>query len=97
MASNKFCIALNIKTGKEFETYGKFFLGTDKKFAQSTFNKLVGDHNITDGHVLQLDLIETRNELPLSVQMLSCNLEQLAENCRIITKEMFKLFNLEEG
>jgi len=46
--------------------------------------------------VLSLELMETRNGLPLNVQMLSCCLDDLAENTKIITREIFKLHNLEQ-
>jgi hypothetical protein len=40
--------------------------------------------------------METKNGLPVNMQMIGCSLEDLAENCKIITKETFKLFNLKE-
>jgi hypothetical protein len=30
------------------------------------------------------------------MQMISCSLEDLAENCKIITRETFKQFNMKE-
>ncbi|MGK2860397.1 MAG: hypothetical protein ACSLE0_00555 [Chitinophagaceae bacterium] len=57
---------------------------------------LKGKKNIDEKSILQLDLSETINGLPASMQMISCSLEELAENCKIITKETFKYHNMEE-
>ena len=38
--------------------------------------------------------METNRGLPLNVQVISCTLEELAENCKTTTKEIFKLLNL---
>ena len=38
---------------------------------------------------------ETKEGLPLNLKMKSCTLDQVVENCKLITKEMFKLNNLE--
>lgn len=91
-----YCITLNIKTGTGFECFGKFFLGYIKEFAENTFSKLKGSREVNDRNILHLDLMAIRNDLPMNVHVISCTLEDLAENCKIITKETFKLFNLEE-
>lgn len=92
----KFYITLNIKTGTGFECFGKFFMGCVKEFAEATFNKLKGSRDVDEKNILHLDLMAIRNDLPMNVHMISCTLEELAENCRIITMETFKVFNLEE-
>lgn len=89
-------ITLNIKTGSGYESFGKFCIGTDKTYAENIFKQLKGSSEVNDGNMLHMDLVTLRNELPVNVHMISCNLEQLTENCRIITKETFKLHNLEE-
>jgi hypothetical protein len=91
-----FYIVLNLKTGNGFESFGKFSIGNDRESAWSIFSKLKGKKHVDEKNVLHLDLIETSNGLPVNMQMISCSLEELAENCKIITKEAFKLFNLEE-
>jgi len=96
MGQTTFNIVLNIKTCNGFECFGKFFVGNNKKFAEDIFDQLKGKKNIDEKSILQLDLVETRNGLPANMKMISCSLEELAENCKIITKETFKLLNLEE-
>lgn len=96
MKQTTFYIVLNLRTYNGFESFGKFFIGNNGEFATAIFNQLKGRKNVTEKSVLQLDLIETINGLPVNIQMMSCSLEELAENCKIITKETFKLFNLKE-
>lgn len=89
-----FCIKLNLKTSNGYETFGKFFLGEERKHAYAIFSKLKGSDKVDEGDVLSLELCELRNELPVNIQIISCTLEELAENCRTITREIFKLHNL---
>jgi len=96
MALSEFYIALNIKSGKDFQTYGKFFLGNNRKFADSVFKKLKGNKKVSNASVLYIELMETNNELPVNIQVMSCTLEEISENCKMITKETFKQCNLED-
>lgn len=94
MAETKFYIQLNIKTSDDFKCYGKFALGGSRKFANALFLKMQGSEKVDDQSILQLEFVETRNELPINVQVIGCSLDQLAENCKTITKEVFKFSNL---
>jgi len=96
MAVSEFYVVLNIKSGSDFKTYGKFFLGNSRKFADAIFKKLKGNKKVSNASVLYIELMETNNELPVNIQVMSCSLEELAENCKMITKETFKQCNLEE-
>lgn len=90
-----FYIILNIKTATGFEKYGKFFIGHDPAVAQAIFKSLKGMEDAEERNLLQLDFMEMKDSLPLNVKMLSCTLDEMAENFRIITKETFKRFNLQ--
>jgi len=96
MKQTTFFIVLNIRTGYGYECFGKFFIGNNKKSAASIFDQLKGKKNVDEKSLLQLDLMESVNGLPTNMQMISCSLEELAENCKIITKERFRLLNMEE-
>jgi len=96
MAVSEFYIVLNIKSGKDFQTYGKFFLGSNRRFADSIFKKLKGNRRVSSASVLYIELMETNNELPVNIQVMSCSLDELSENCKMITKETFKQCNLGE-
>ena len=91
-----FYIVLNIKTAMGFEGYGRFFIGNERDVANAVFDQLQGNGEMIEESILHLDLVEIRNDLPVNIQMISCTLEQLAENCRIITKEIFRIFSLEK-
>lgn len=92
----RFYIQLNLKTPEGIERYAKFYLGNDRGFADRLFKKLKGQEQIDDGNVLQLEYMETVNGLPINIKMRSCTLEELAENCKIVTMETFKRLNMHE-
>lgn len=92
---NSFCIKLTIKTERGHECFGEFHLGQNRKWAEGIFQLLRGDREVDDRDMLQLELTELRHGLPVNVRMMSCDLDELQENTRIITKEMFRHLNLE--
>lgn len=96
MKQTNFYIVLNLKTFQGYECFGKFFIGDNKASATDIFNQLKGRKMVNEKSLLQLDLMESKNGLPVNLQMISCSLEELAENCRIITKEIFRMINMEE-
>lgn len=89
-----FCIVLNIKTSSGFEPFGKFFLGEDAGAAATLFTHLKGSEEADETDMLQLDFMEMKDELPVNVRMLHCTLDEMTENCKLITKETFKRMNL---
>ena len=96
MRETIFYIVVNIKTVNGLESVGQFFIGNNREIAAAIFRKLKGDENVDDKTVLSLELRETVNGLPVNMQMIGCTLEEMADNCKIITKETFKLLNLKE-
>ena len=89
-----FYIKFTIKTPKGFESFGQFFIGNNREAAAAIFEKLKGAHDVDESTILQLDFIETKNELPVNIKVLQCTLNEMAENCKIVTKEVFKSFVL---
>jgi len=87
---------MNLKTANGFQTFGKFFLGNDRRFADTIFGKLKGSTRVGKQTILNMELMETKDELPQNLQIISCTLDELAENCKMITKETFKFFNMAE-
>jgi len=96
MGQTTFNIRLNIKTCNGFECFGKFFLGNKREFATAIFEQMKGRKDIDAKSILQLDLVESINGLPASIQVIGCSLEELADNCKLITKETFTAINLKE-
>ena len=95
IAQSGFYVIVNLKAGKNYESYAKFFIGNKKRAAENIFQKLKGSKDVSEKNMLQLELTEISKGLPLNINLLSCTLEELAENCKIITKELFKQLNLE--
>lgn len=54
--------------------------------------KAIGQAKSDD--LLQLDLVEITNGVPVTTDIISCSLEQFSENARIITREVFKSYHL---
>lgn len=90
----KYYILLSMKTYNGPESFAQFFIGNNREAAYTLFSKLKGTTEATEGNVLYIDFMETLNDLPLNLKLITCNLEELAENCKLITKEVFKQRNL---
>lgn len=87
-------INCTLKTVQGFECFGQFFIGHDRYFAESLFKKLKGNEEVSEANILQLEFIEAKENLPLNLKMIRCDLNEMSENARLITKEMFKYYNL---
>ena len=91
-----FEISLNMKTLNGWETYGRFKLGIDEEFARSLYASLQGNQDIFPDSVITIDLVKRENDLLFPLAIRHCNYDQLAENVKIITKELFKRLILED-
>jgi hypothetical protein len=96
MRETTFYIVLNLKTCAGFESYGRFFIGNKREIAEALFANLKGNKEVDESTILTLDMVETINNLPVNMDVLGCSLDQMAENCKLITKETFRMLNLEE-
>lgn len=96
MKQTVFYILLNLKTSTGFQNFGKFYLGNNRNFAYSLFKKLKGNSEVNENVILTIELMEMINDLPHNLKIISCTLDDIAENCKLITKETFKAVNLEE-
>jgi hypothetical protein len=85
-----FYIKFTIRTPDGFEPYAKAFIANDRVVAMDIFSKLKGDNLVNESNILQLDFVESHNELPLNISLLRCTLQEMAENFKIITREVFK-------
>jgi len=94
MKRSVFYALVSIRTSDGFESFGKFNLGNSRKAAANVFQQLKGNPQVGRKTMLTIELVETVNELPVNLHILTCTLEELAYNCRIIVKETFKLHNL---
>lgn len=85
-----FYIVLSMKTGDAIEGIGRFDIGNNRQNAYKIFKALRGSSEADEKNVLFFELMETKNHLPLNIKIISCTLDELTENCRFITKEIFK-------
>lgn len=83
-----------MKTANDFLPFAKFYIGNDRDAALDIFRQLKGSTEVSDRNVLQLDFIETVENLPVNLKVIGCTLAELSENTAIITREVFKLFSL---
>ena len=92
-----FHILVHVKTPEQLQTIGKFYIGNDRQFSYALFNQLKGRPSSDGPCGLYFELMETLHNLPANILMLSCTLNELKENCGIITLAVFRQFNLEES
>ena len=76
---------------------GTFNLGDDKEFVLGVFESLEGDITNEDDALIRIDLEQKDDHtLPVRLKSIRCTLDQYAENCKIITRDIFKFFTLEK-
>ena len=94
---NAYSIVISIRTLQGMMEVGNFHLGTDEDFAHSVFDNLQGDLTADDDVMIRVDLEKkAKNMLPVRLKRISCTLNQYAQNCKIITRDVFKFFALEQ-
>jgi hypothetical protein len=86
----QYSITLNVKTGNDVECFGRFLLGSDRRTAAAIFAQLDSLSAVDEQEVLYLDFVEVDNGLPVTLDVRACTLAQLGENCKLITREIFK-------
>ena len=90
----RFYILITLKTLDGLESFAKFFIGNDREEATAIFRKIKGSRNNVERNVLYMEFMETVKGLPVNLDVMSCSLNELAENCKTITKELFISQNL---
>jgi hypothetical protein len=100
MAPTKYQFVINMRTQEGYVESGRFFVGNNIANTIAIFEQLQGSKN--NNHqipLLRLDLIKSGNGngLDTILEVLDCTLDELSENVKTITKETFRLLNLETG
>ncbi len=88
--SKSYCIRLTMRSAGEVECFAKFNLGRHRQFAIELFRELKGRRDVNEKDVLQMEFMEMNNDLPLSIDIISCTLADIGENSKMITRELFK-------
>jgi hypothetical protein len=94
--ATEYRVALHARTASGFDTIGEFYIGHDRRTANQLFKTLKGSPDNIENGVLFMELREISRGLPLDIQIVHCTLDEVAENCRLITKNQFKAINLSE-
>jgi hypothetical protein len=92
--STEYRIAVHARTTSGFDTIGEFFVGSDRQEASQLFKSLKGSADEIQDGVLLMDLRELNRGLLFDIHMIQCTLDEVADNCRLITKHQFKTLNL---
>jgi hypothetical protein len=74
----------------DWQAFAKFFIGDNRQEAIDLFSMLKGIPEVREDYPLTIDFVETKKGLPVNLDMINCSLQQLEENTRIITKELFR-------
>lgn len=91
---NDFRISFTLRTARGFERIADFYPGNNRSMALSIFAQMEGSDEVQEADILQLDFLEMQNGLPRNIKIKHCNLAQMARNCRVLVKEIFKCRNL---
>jgi len=90
----RYVITISIKTPQGYMETGEFFIGNQLPEAIALFNQLQGHMDPALTPVLKMELCVKKGGDNLVLQRLSCTLQQLTDNIKLIVKEIFKIFNL---
>ena len=97
-SQDEYDFIINIRVPGGMIEIGNFFIGNDLNLASDTFSELRGDHTIKGKDVLRIDLIKKNSVPPHDcLKSISCSLDEYVENCRIITRNAFKFFTMENN
>jgi hypothetical protein len=90
-------IDISIRTPEGPKRFGRFELGSDRDAARELFKKLKGSPEVDHKHMLYIEFVETVNGLPVNLDILTCDLQELGSNSMLITQEIFRSWNLKIG
>jgi hypothetical protein len=91
----EYYLSLSFRTPKGIETYGRYELGRDKNFAIAIFDELKGEEEVSESSILHIDLTESEDGVPFVRNVKHCTLDEIAENTKLITLQLFKRDGLE--
>jgi hypothetical protein len=87
-------IDISIQTSEGSQRFGRFEIGEDREAAHQLFKKLKGSSEVNLKDMLFIEFMELVNGLPVNLDILTCDLQELGTNTMLITQEIFRLANL---
>lgn len=95
--TEQFKITVDMKVAAGYMEYGLFLLNTSLPQAQAIFEQLAGIAYTNHEGILRLSLVRPAS-LPNEVLAIKyCTLNELGYNSRVITREIFKCYNLDQS
>jgi len=91
----KHYLMLSIKTLRGYKYFGEYYLGDDSKRANDIFNGLKGRDPVYADTVLHIDMLVMAGDQPETAKTIACTLNEFAINSKYISKEVFRINNLE--
>lgn len=89
--ASQFYVIFNMRhPNGDWQPFGEFFIGRNREDAAYLFSMLKGIPEVQENNPLTIEFVERENGLPVNLDMMNCSLQQLEENTRIITKELFR-------
>jgi hypothetical protein len=89
-------ISVTIKTSKGAVETDSFYVGGEQEFALSIFGGLRGSADEGKPAVISMSLIEARGKKPpKKLGSIACTLDEYAENCKRVARDLFKSYTLE--
>ena len=95
MGKPYFYIDISIQTPEGPKQFGRFEFGSNREAAQELFRRLKGSPEVDPKDMLHIEFRETVNGLPVNLDILTCDLQELGTNTMMITQEVFRLTNLQ--
>ena len=90
---SRYYITVWVKARDDYEQIARVCLGADKAFAAGLFQQLRGNKEVRNSELLQLDLVEDISDIPVTIDIIACTLEQYAHNSRLLATELLKFHN----
>ena|SRR5689334_11309135 len=90
----RFYIDISIQTQEGPQRIGRFEIGDDREAASRLFKVLKGSPEVNAKDMLYIEFMELVNGLPLNIDILTCDLQELGTNTMLITQDIFRLANL---
>lgn len=89
-----FYIDISIQSADGPKRIGRFELGNEREVADKLFKNLKGSPEVNLKDMLYIEFMEMANGLPLNIDILTCDLQELGTNSMLITQEIFRITNL---
>ena len=89
-------INLCVRTADGPKPFGSFNLGGNRQSATELFRRLKVSAELDVHDMLYIEFTEMLNGLPINIDIVTCDLQELGINCMLITQEVFRISNLQQ-